>query len=57
MIAKGVYSIGIKVFNSFPRSIKFLNNDLKQFQSGLKNYLYAQFLYSVEEYFNVNREW
>jgi hypothetical protein len=51
------YFIGVKVFNSLPQSIKNLSNDIKQFKSALKNCLHAHFFYSVDEYFNVNREW
>jgi hypothetical protein len=53
---KGVYSVGIKVFNSLPQRVKILSGNHKQFKSPLKNYLYAHFFYSVEEYFNVSTE-
>jgi hypothetical protein len=33
-----------------------LSNDTKQFKSALKNYLHAHSFYSIDEYFNVNRE-
>jgi hypothetical protein len=33
-----------------------LSNDTKQFTSVLKNYLHAHSFYSIDEYFNVNRE-
>jgi hypothetical protein len=49
-------STGIKVFNNLPQSIKNLSNDTKQFKSALKNYLHAHSFYSIDEYFNVNRE-
>jgi hypothetical protein len=45
------------IFNTLPQSIKNLNNNTKQFKLVLKEYLYAHFFYSAEEYFNVNREW
>jgi hypothetical protein len=53
---KGVYFTGIKVFNNLPQSIKNLGNDFKMFKSELKNYLHAHSFYSLDEYFNVNRE-
>ncbi|PNF17558.1 hypothetical protein B7P43_G15556, partial [Cryptotermes secundus] len=53
---KGVYFTGIKVFNNLPQSIKNLGNDTKKFKSELKNYLHAHSFYSLDEYFNVNRE-
>jgi hypothetical protein len=54
---KGVYFTGIKVFNSLPQNITNLSNDTKEFKSAQKNYLHAHFFYSIDEYFNVNREW
>jgi hypothetical protein len=53
---KGVYFTGIKAFDNLPQSIKNLSNDTKQFKSALKPYLHAHFFYSIDEYFNVNRE-
>jgi hypothetical protein len=53
---KGVNFTGIKVFNNLPQSINNLSNDTKQFKSVLKNYLYAHSFYSIDEYFNVNRD-
>jgi hypothetical protein len=50
---KGVYFTGMKVFNN----IKDLSNDTKQFKSVLNNYLHAHSFYSIDEHFNVNREW
>jgi hypothetical protein len=35
---------------------KNLSNYTIQFKSVLKNYLHAHYFYSVDEYFNVNRE-
>jgi len=48
---------GMKLFNSHSQSIKNLSVNPKQFKSALNNYLYAQSLYSVDKYYNVNREW
>jgi hypothetical protein len=50
------YFTGMKVFNNLPQSLKNLSNDTKQFKSELKNYLHAHSFYSIDEYFNVNRE-
>jgi hypothetical protein len=33
-----------------------LGNDTKKFKSELKKYLHAHSFYSLDEYFNVNRE-
>jgi hypothetical protein len=38
------------------QSIKNLSNDTKQFKSELKYYLHALSLYSIDEYFSINRE-
>jgi len=43
--------------NSLPQSIKNLSDKPKQFKSALQNYWYACSFYSIEEYFNVKREW
>jgi hypothetical protein len=51
------YGLVDYVFNNLPQSIKNLINDTKQFKSALKNYLHAHSFYSIDEYFNVNREW
>jgi hypothetical protein len=32
------------------------SNDTNQFKSALKNYLHAHSFYSIDEYFNANRE-
>jgi hypothetical protein len=47
----------LKVFNNLPQSIINLSNDIKQFKSALKNYLHAHSFYSIDEYFNANKEW
>ena len=41
---KGVYSVGIKVFNSLPQDIQNLSDNPKQIKSALKNYLYGSLL-------------
>ena len=38
---KGVYSVGIKIFNSLPQGIKNLGDKYEQFKSALKNYFRA----------------
>jgi hypothetical protein len=51
----GVYSVGIKVFNSPPTEYQKCDNP-RQFKSAPKNYLDAHSFYSVDEQFNVSRE-
>jgi hypothetical protein len=53
---KRIYFAGIKAFNNLSQSIKNLSNDTKQSKSALKPYLHAHSFYSIDEYFNVNRE-
>ena len=52
---KGTYYFRIKVFSSWPTEIKDLSYNTKPFQSTLKSYLYFQSYYTIEEYFNYNR--
>jgi hypothetical protein len=53
---KGAYSLGIKVFNSLPQSIKNSSDNPKQFKSDLRNYLDAHSFYSIDEPYCVRRE-
>ncbi|PNF37508.1 hypothetical protein B7P43_G14331 [Cryptotermes secundus] len=50
---KGLHYTGIKVFNRLPAPIKLLSNDIKQFKSALREFLYLYSFYSLEEYFNI----
>jgi hypothetical protein len=45
-----------KMFNNLPQIIKNLSNDTKEFILALKNFLHANSFYSIDEYFNINRE-
>jgi hypothetical protein len=49
---KGVYYLGIKVFNSLPSSIRNLAHDVKHFKIVLKRFLLLNSFYSLEEYFD-----
>jgi hypothetical protein len=51
---KGTYCFGIKVFNSLPAQIKDLSNT-GQFESALKGFLYSHSFYTLDEYFNYNK--
>jgi len=51
---KGVYSVGIKLFNSSPECIKNVCGIPILFKSALNNYLYSHY-YSVDEYVIVSR--
>jgi hypothetical protein len=54
---KEVYFTCIKMINILPQSIRNLSNDTKQFKSALKNYPHPHPFYSIDEYFNANRDW
>jgi hypothetical protein len=41
---------------NLPQNIRNLSNDTKQFKLAQKNYGHAHSLYSIDEYFNLNRE-
>jgi hypothetical protein len=47
---KGAYYTEMKLFNSFPDSIKSLNHDVKLFKPVLRDYLLSHSFYSVEEF-------
>jgi hypothetical protein len=46
---KGVYCMGIKVFNNLPSYIKDISHNLRKFEVSLKHFLYTHF-YSIDEY-------
>jgi hypothetical protein len=51
---KGVISMGIKIYNNLPTFIKESNTTSQKFKSLLKNFLYANKFYTLNEYFNYN---
>jgi hypothetical protein len=52
---KGTYYMGIKIFNSLPSEIKDLIYDFKQLKRVLKNFIYLNSFYTLEEYFGYNK--
>jgi hypothetical protein len=50
---KGVYYLGIKIFNVLPSYIKQESNNPKRFKFTLKKFLYENSFYSLEEYFQA----
>jgi hypothetical protein len=52
---KGVYYLGIKIYNSLPSDIKNFSNNPKKFKTLLKTFLYTNCFYSLDEYSNVNK--
>jgi len=48
---RGVYYMGIKIFNNLPPHIKDISNDVRKFEICLRCFLHKQSFYSIEEYF------
>jgi hypothetical protein len=53
---KGAHYAGIKLFNRLPDSVKQMLHDPQQFQTALKDFLYAQSFYSMDEYFRYKMD-
>jgi hypothetical protein len=51
---KGIINMGIKIYNNLPSFIKETYTTPKIFKSLLKNFLYSNSFYSLDEYFNYN---
>jgi hypothetical protein len=50
---KGVYYLGIKVFNALPPNTKTeFNNTKKKIKGFLQKFLYEKSFYSLDEYFD-----
>jgi hypothetical protein len=47
---KGVYYMGIVIFNHLPHDIRELSYDVKKFKSVIKNFLLKESFYSINEY-------
>jgi len=52
---KGVYYLGVKVFNALPSDIKTEFNNPKKFKVVLQKFLCEKFFYSLDEYFDVQK--
>jgi len=50
----GPHYFGIKVYNKLPSQIKNLSCSVKQFKTGLDNFLQMHSCYTLVEYFNRN---
>jgi len=51
MYQKGVYYLGIKIFNGLPKAIKNISTKPKKFKTALKHYLLTHSFYSLDEFF------
>jgi hypothetical protein len=48
---KGVYCMGIRVYNNLPFHIKEESYNFSKFKRCLKHFLHTHYFYSIEEYF------
>jgi len=51
---RGTYYMGMKIFNSLPFHLKDLSHDIRQFTLVLRNFLYSDSFYTLDEYFNYD---
>ena len=52
---KGVYYLGVKVFNMLPIYIKIKSDNPKKFKLVLQKLLYDNSFYSLDEYFKLQK--
>jgi hypothetical protein len=50
IFSKGVYHMVIKVFSGLPDTLKINSSDPKKFKANLKEFLYMNSFYTVEEF-------
>ena len=50
VLPKGVYGLGVKVFNKLPSYIKMDSDNPKKFKLILQKFLYESFFYSLDKY-------
>jgi hypothetical protein len=48
---RGVYCMGIRVFNNLPSYIKDLSHNPSNFEACIKHFLSTHYFYSIDEYF------
>jgi hypothetical protein len=49
--SKGVYHMAIKVLNGLPDTLKINSSDPKKFKANLKEFLYMNSFYTMQEFF------
>jgi hypothetical protein len=49
---KGVFHMATKVYNELPYDLKKISGNPKKFKVNLKDFLYTNSFYTVEEFFN-----
>jgi hypothetical protein len=48
---RGVYNVGIKIFNNLSPYIKNISKNIRKFEICLKQFLHTHSIYTIEEYF------
>jgi hypothetical protein len=51
IFSEGVYHMAIKVFNGLSDTLKIISSDSKKFKANLKEFLYMNSFYTVEDFF------
>jgi hypothetical protein len=51
---RGVYYMGIQIFNNLPPYIKGTSTNVKNFETRLKRFLHTYYFYTLEEYFQYS---
>jgi hypothetical protein len=52
LFQKGVYYLGVRIYNHLPSALKQLSYDVSKFKMALRGFLLANSFYSSEEYFS-----
>jgi hypothetical protein len=52
IFSKGVYHMAIKVFTGLSDTLKINSSDPKKFKANLKEFLYMNSFYMMDEFFN-----
>jgi len=52
---KGVYYVGVKVFNMLPTCIKIESDNSNKFELVLQKFLYGNSFYSLDEYSELKK--
>jgi len=50
---KGLFYLGVKVFNALPSDTKTGFNNPKNFKEVIQKFLYEKYFYSLDEYFDL----
>lgn len=47
----GVYHMVVRIYNALPNSLKLISKDIKKFKDKLKEFLYFNSFYTLDEFF------